>query len=94
VSAQHYAKISGRCVVRTDSASEVAAAIRRWKAKNSRFDEPRVEGETVRVTLHYGPVLGAWPSDLRRVWRKLAGDLGEVKDAHREVVQRRDDYDG
>lgn len=94
MSAQHYAKITGRCVVRTDNPSEVAAAIRRWEAKNSRFEEPRVEGDTVRATLHYGPVLGAWASDLRRVWRKLAGDGGEVKDVHREVVQKRADYDG
>jgi hypothetical protein len=91
---QDYAKISGRCVVRADNASEVAAAIRRWEAKNSRFEEPRVEGDTVRATLHYGPVLGAWPADLRRVWHKLVGEGGEVKDAHREVVQKRTDYDG
>ncbi len=94
MSAQHYAKISGRCIARADNASEVAAAVRRWEAKNSRFEEPRVEGDTVRVTLHYGPVLGAWASDLRRVWLKVAGEGGEVKNVHREVVQKREDYDG
>jgi hypothetical protein len=41
-----------------------------------------------------GPVLGAWASDLRRVWLRVAGEDGEVKDVHREVVQKREDYDG
>jgi hypothetical protein len=100
---QDYAWIEGECVF-DDLGSEKATAlgdlIRQQPVRPTKaWGEPIVEGGKVRAMLRYGPVLGAWPADLRRIALKLMTQVGaggsvDVKDdPGRTVLKSRADYD-
>jgi hypothetical protein len=93
---QDYATIRGWGVVSglgPDEAADLAASL-----AGPHFYEVSVLGDTVRTAISYGPVLGAWPADLRRLLVKAAvkvqpSALVSVEGVCREVISRREDYD-
>ncbi len=99
---QDYAQITGECIVGDvgpDKAAELADLIRRQpNTPTTGWGEPVVEGGTVRAMLRRGPMLGAWPDDLRRALAKLIAEVGlggpsDVRNTERKVIMPRAEYD-
>jgi|GEM_PF-6639777 len=99
---QDFAEVGGTGVVSgigQEKAHELASIIRRTQQSHGvRWGRPRITDDGVRVTMTYGPVLGAWPADLRRALLRMALQLKtvhvvEVANTSRKVIALRADYD-
>jgi hypothetical protein len=101
MASQDYAQITALCAVSNTDAEKLAAVIRQQPITQTvGWGEPVVTNErTVWFNLRRGPMLGAWPADIKRSVDRLIADSGtggdlEVRESNREVLMKRAVYDG
>lgn len=95
---QDYAEVVGVIVVSGLDAAQTDELTARIKAQpvtaTNGWGEPVPWRDGLAVQLRRGPMLGAWPADIRRTVRQLVGDVGTVRiETTRTVLAKRADYD-